>query len=189
MPEAYRQKFRAARKNHDQTHVEFARLQKQLFDRWLTSKNVKQDFKKFEQLILIEQFKQCVHTDIKTHLDEREIDNVHMAATLADDFALTHKLSSNSGGPNRFGQSQRNFASRPNNYRPVQNKSSSAESPASSDQKYRPQSYSQGNRISSGPNAKSNSGSSDNIRKTMVCHFCKIPGHVQSNCWKLHGRP
>ena len=38
VPEAYRQKFRDCRKEHDQTHVEFARTKEQLFDRWCSSK-------------------------------------------------------------------------------------------------------------------------------------------------------
>ena len=37
VPEAYRQKFRDCRKDHDQTHVEFARTKEQLFDRWCSS--------------------------------------------------------------------------------------------------------------------------------------------------------
>ena len=40
VPEAYRQKFRDCRKEHDQTHVEFARTKEQLFDRWCSSKKV-----------------------------------------------------------------------------------------------------------------------------------------------------
>ncbi len=44
VPEAYRQKFRSARKQSDQPHVEFARVQEQMLDRWLTSKNVGQNF-------------------------------------------------------------------------------------------------------------------------------------------------
>jgi len=184
VPEAYRQKFRSAKKQYDQTHVEFARTQKQLFDRWLSSKNVDQDFGKFEQVILIEQFKQCVHSDIKTHLDERDINNLHDAATVADDYALTHKLSFNSGGSSKFSQGQRNFVSRP--YKPPQNKGSPSESYPSSENKFRPQSFGQGNRISSSPN---NPRSGDNFRRPMVCHHCKRPGHIQSNCWKLNGRP
>ena len=43
--------------------------------------------------MLIEDFKECVHFDIKTHLDERNVDNLHQAATMADDYTLTHKLS------------------------------------------------------------------------------------------------
>ena len=38
VPEACRQKFRDCRKEHDQTHVKFARTKEQLFDRWCSSK-------------------------------------------------------------------------------------------------------------------------------------------------------
>ena len=54
VPEAYRQKFRSAKKESNQTHVEFARVQEQMFDRRLSSKNVNEDFKQLRQLVLIE---------------------------------------------------------------------------------------------------------------------------------------
>ena len=38
VPEAYRQKFRDCRKEHDQTHVEFARPKEHLFDRWCSQR-------------------------------------------------------------------------------------------------------------------------------------------------------
>ena len=82
-----------AKKEANQTHVEFARVQEQTLDRWLSSKNVNNEFKKLRQLILIVQFKECIHADIKTHLDERDVNSLEEAATTADDFALTHKLS------------------------------------------------------------------------------------------------
>ncbi|PIK44195.1 hypothetical protein BSL78_18937 [Apostichopus japonicus] len=101
VPEAYRQKFRGGRKNDNQTHVEFARIKEQMFDRWLHSKDVGENFVKLRQLFLIEEFKRCIHPDIKTHIDERMIDTLHDAATKADDYALTHKLS-----PNKFYQAR-----------------------------------------------------------------------------------
>ena len=85
VPETYRQKFRSAKKESNQTHVEFARVQEQnMFDRWLTSKNVNEDFKQLRQLVLIEQFKECIHANMKTHLYERDINNLEDAATTAD---------------------------------------------------------------------------------------------------------
>ena len=83
----------------------FARVQEQILDRWLSSKNVNEDFKQLRQLVLIEQFKECIHANIKTHLDERDINNLEDAATTADDYALTHRLSTNNmGGPNKYNQ-------------------------------------------------------------------------------------
>ena len=64
--EAYRQTFRYMKKQFDQTHLEFARDKEQLFDSWLTSKNVKENFGELRQLMLIEEVKQCIHFDIKT---------------------------------------------------------------------------------------------------------------------------
>ena len=56
VPEAYRQKFRNCRKEHDQTHVEFARTKEQLFDRWCSSKDVKSDHAKLRQLMLVDAY-------------------------------------------------------------------------------------------------------------------------------------
>ena len=55
-PEAYMQKFRDCRKEHDQTHVEFART-KEHFYRWCSSKKVGSDHAKLRQLMLVEEFK------------------------------------------------------------------------------------------------------------------------------------
>ena len=115
VPEAYRQKFRSAKKESNQTHVEFARVQEQMLDRWLSSKNVNEDFKQLRQLVLIEQFKECIHANIKTHLDERDINYLEDAATTADDYALPHRLSTNNmGGPNKFNQYHKDNFNRPN---------------------------------------------------------------------------
>ena len=93
VPEAYRQKFRDCRKEHDQTHVEFARTKEQLFDRWCSSKKVGSDHAKLRQLMLVEEFKRCINSDVKAFLNEREVENLETAARLADDYALTHKAS------------------------------------------------------------------------------------------------
>ena len=76
-----------------------------MLDRWLSSKNVNDEFKQLRQLVLIQQFKDCIHADIKTHLGERDINDLKETATTADDFALTHKLSANyTCGSNKFNQ-------------------------------------------------------------------------------------
>ncbi len=86
VPEYYRQKFRAERKNHDQTHVELVRKQEQLFDQWLLAKGVGNDFDKLRQLMLLEQFGRCVSDDIKTHLEENKVETVQEAAIKADEY-------------------------------------------------------------------------------------------------------
>ena len=93
VPGAYRLKFRNCRKEHDQTNVEFARTKDQLYDRWCSSKNVKNDHAKLIQLMLVEEFKRYIHSDVKAFLDEKDVETSDVAARLADDYALTHKVS------------------------------------------------------------------------------------------------
>ena len=93
VPEAYRQKFRNCRKEHEQTHVEFGRTKEQLFDRWCSSKKIGSDYPKLRQLMLVEEFKWCINSDVKSFLDEKEVETLERAARLADNYTLTHKVS------------------------------------------------------------------------------------------------
>ena len=91
VPEAYRQKFRECRKEHDQSHVEFARTIEQLLNRWCSSKKVGSDQAKLKQLLLVEEFKRCINSDVKSFLDEKDVETLDLAARLASDYSLTHK--------------------------------------------------------------------------------------------------
>ena len=93
VPEAYRQKFRNCKKDSNQTHVEFARNKEQLFDRWCCSKKIDQNCDKLRQLMLVEEFKRCIQSDVKTFLCEKQVETLEEAARLADDYYLTHKVS------------------------------------------------------------------------------------------------
>ena len=44
---------------------------------------------------MIEEFKRCVHDDIKTYLDEQKVTNLAKAAIYADYYALTQKSTFN----------------------------------------------------------------------------------------------
>ena len=90
VPEANRQKFRAYKKYESQTYVKFAR-EKDLFDKWLSSKKVEKYFDKLRQLLLLEVFKQCIHVDLKTHLDDKNVDTLQDAAVVLDNYTITHK--------------------------------------------------------------------------------------------------
>ena len=62
-----------------------------MFDRWCSSKEVAQDFLKLRQLILIEEFKGCLPTGVKTYIEEQKAESIQQAARLADDYSLTHR--------------------------------------------------------------------------------------------------
>ena len=50
-------------------------------------------------MVLLEEFKDKVRPDIRSHLDEQKVEKLEKAAVMADDYDLTHKLSSKSGNP------------------------------------------------------------------------------------------
>ena len=85
VPEAYRQKLRNCIKEDDQIYFEFASKKELLFKKWLTSKEVTKHFDKLKQWILIEEFKQCIHSDIRNYLDQHKVFSLAEASTMADD--------------------------------------------------------------------------------------------------------
>ena len=163
VPEAYRQKFRNCKKENEQTHVEFARTKEQLFDRWCSSKKIGSDHEKLRQLMLVEEFKRCINSDIKSFLDEKQVETLEAAARLADDFALTHKVSFiNKSNPSR---------------RPFFPQSGSKHSPSNPSGNYS-QTFT--------PKPKSSGENKDqNALSQPICNYCKRTGHIISECLHL----
>lgn len=89
VPEAYRQKFRRLRKHDGQTFCEFSREKEALFDRWCQSTTV-HDFKDLRNLVLLEEFKNCLPEKICTYLNEQKAETVADAAVLAEEYVLVH---------------------------------------------------------------------------------------------------
>ena len=159
VPEAYRQKFRNCKKDSNQTHVEFARSKEQLFDRWCCSKKIDQNYDKLRQLMLVEEFKRCIQSDVKTFLDEKQVETLEEAARLADDYYLTHKVS---------------FIAKPKpTYSHPQNKFMSGNSSGMPSQSNTPK-----------PNSTSETKSQYPLSRP-TCNYCKKPGHLVSECLKL----
>ena len=163
VPEAYRQKFRNYLKFDSKTHVEFAREKENLFNRWCHSKEIGQDFKKLKQMVLLEEFKDKVRPDIRSHLDAQKVEELEKEAVMADDYALTHKMSSKSGNPQQkryHGSGNRENISRNMDDRKRQGKSTE------------------------------NVGLVSKVEplKPISCGHCGKPGHIITNCWKLGGK-
>ena len=90
VPEAYRQRFRYYWKLGKQTHVEFVKEKENLFNRWCHSKSINKDYEKLKQLIIIEEFKNQISLDVRTYIEEHNIDEFYKAAVLADEYATIH---------------------------------------------------------------------------------------------------
>ena len=145
--------------------MKFARVKESLFDRWCTSKDIDEDFVKLRQLVLVEEFKNCVSRDVKTYLDEKKAENLKEAAVLADDYVLTHKglssqrtsttsaLNQNASSFIHTNPGQRCYNLRPNGRNHQQSGRGNWKR----------------NVPPSGPE----------------CYYCKKKGHVMSYCWHL----
>ena len=158
VPVAYRQKFRNCRKENDKTHVEFARTKEQLFDRWCSSKKIGSDYPKLRQLMPVEEFKRCINSDVKSFLDEKEVEILEKAARLADDYTLTHKVS---------------FVSKANPRKQFYPPSGSKPSP----------SFQSGSSNQNAPKPKPPGENKGHIPLSQpICNYCKQPGHIVSDC-------
>ena len=91
VPEAYRQKFRTQRKTENQSYMEFLREKENALDKWCDSKSIDGDAEKLRQLILAEEFLNCVPEEVRVHLNERKTDVTYEMAALADEYILTHR--------------------------------------------------------------------------------------------------
>lgn len=69
----------------------FSSQKETYFDRWSLSNEVGFDYNKLRQMIVTEEFKECIPEFVKTYLDEKWVNNVNEMAVLADDYVLTHK--------------------------------------------------------------------------------------------------
>ena len=74
VPEAYRQIFRTQRKTDNQSSVEFLQDKENALEKWCDSKRIGWDVEKLRQLILAEEFLNCVPEEVRVLLSERKTD-------------------------------------------------------------------------------------------------------------------
>ena len=177
VPEAYRQKFRSCEKESNQTYVEFARIKEQLFNRWCDSMEVNQDYDQLCQLVLIEEFKRCIHSDIRTFIDEQKVENLETVARLADDYSLTHRISSSTKPTYQSFQLRgRNDCSSFQSKSIIKDNFTKSRSAAP---------FHQSDFHSVGYSPKTKFLVSSNKKNGLTCNYCKKEGHLLSDCFKL----
>ena len=168
VPEGHRQMFRSLRRKPGETFLDLARQQEAVFERWLKGSETS-TFKKFKELMLLEQFKSNIPVPIEMYLNPQGVGDLREAAMLADSYELTQQevgLRVRPGGARRWPTEQ----SRP------REEGDGGYGP-SSDRLYR------GNRrFSRYPPWRD----SREIRE-VICHHCRKPGHIKSS-FRCEGR-
>ena len=71
--------------------MEFLREKENALDKWCDSKRIDGDAEKLRQLILAEEFLNCVPEEVRVHLSERKTDVNYEMAALVDEYILTHR--------------------------------------------------------------------------------------------------
>ena len=89
IPKAYRQKFRNCRKESIKLMLNWPEP-KSNFLRGGALKKIGSDYATLRQLMLVEEFKRCINSDVMSFLDEKEVETLEKAARLADDYILIH---------------------------------------------------------------------------------------------------
>jgi transposase InsO family protein len=175
IPEAHRQKFRSWHKIGCQSYLEFGKDKELLFDRWVRAENCS-SFEELRQLILLEEFKNCLPPAVRSYLEEKSPKSLIEATRLADQYDLTHRNKQNSTGFQK-GKIRgaegvfRDFTESPNSQvKPGAADPNSEKPPQVSE--YKPQ----------------NSGSVDR-KSVRQCTHCHRRGHERKECWSLFGRP
>ena len=170
VPEAYRQRFRGYRMGENQTYVEFFRQKETYLDRWIAAKDIGTDYNKLRQLILIEEFKWCVHDNVKTFLNERQVDTGYEMATLADEYTLTHQRNQNkSEDPSEYRRSTKPRITTRTRSRARLSQTTYLHRPNSPNNK-RPTPHSLIPRHMEGG-------------RNMMCYYCRKTGHLAANCY------
>ena len=179
VPEAYRQRFRKSIKHTHQTHVEFAHYKEVLFDRWCTSLKVDNSYNVLREQMLLEEFKNSLSAELKTHLNERNISTLSEAAITADEYVLAHKTVFQkavfNGHRNKKNHNNLNsgsdFGNRVTDGRPTS----------------QPRTLSnEGSRLDKPPtNVVKSDGASSKRYTGPTCYYCGRKGHVMSKCFDL----
>ena len=109
-----------------------------------------------------EKLREVILIDIKTYLDEQKVENLAKAAAYADDYALTQKSTFNKN--KSFGPAKKSYpelGKKPENVAPEKSSYKGQTSNWTMSKDRKPRSF------------------------APVCHYCKKPGNVISDCWLL----
>ena len=124
------------------------------------------------QLILIEEFKECVHQELRSHLEDKNVKTLEEAAVLSDTYTLTKK--------------KKNFLSKTQSGSVVKSSDFSKKNVQESQSSIGSQ---QPLRSGSTPGARSErSEAPQGVGSLPTCNYCKKKGHVIGDhftCWKL----
>ena len=88
VPQYYNEKFRNFVKLVNDSYTDFYQNLSMWYERWLKSLNIT-NFDDLREMILLEQYLNCVPIDVKTYLLERNVKNAREAAKISDEYSYS----------------------------------------------------------------------------------------------------
>lgn len=89
--DSYRNDFKSMKIGSDETYDQFAAQMTKIFDLWLESNHVEQDYQKLKEFILCDQFLSSLQSDLRTFIKENKVSGMVDMIELADRWSTAHK--------------------------------------------------------------------------------------------------
>ena len=164
VPEAYRKMFRMSVKRAKDSYEDFANYLKTTLNIWLHSVEPNMSVESLKQVILLEQFYDCVPEEMKVYLKDKKCTVLSDAAQNTDEYVILHKLSRTKGDNN------------------VHKSNDNAHDYSDCKRRDARNNYSQGYSYGKYADKKDNKISYN--ESASVCYYCKLPNHKQNDCPK-----
>ncbi|XP_075735176.1 uncharacterized protein LOC142776102 [Rhipicephalus microplus] len=176
-PEAFRQRFRYAKKGNE-SHVDFAfRLKADLIE-WLKGEGVYDDRDKVVECVALEQFYRCIEEDVKLWLQDRLGDvQLNKAAELAEEYYTRRKLHSRAARVEKD-ERKEGFSRKPDQRKPAPHRNFKKDPSLTKDSVGEGQTEAE----KSSEVSTTQALEPENKRKPLICYNCKKEGHIARNC-------
>ncbi|XP_075750202.1 uncharacterized protein LOC142814783 [Rhipicephalus microplus] len=176
-PEAFRQRFRYAKKGNE-SHVDFAfRLKADLIE-WLKGEGVYDDRDKVVECVALEQFYRCIEDNVRLWLQDRLSEvQLNKAAELAEEYYTRRKLHSRAVRVEKD-ERKEGFSRKPDQRKPVPHRNFKKDPSLTKDSVGEGQAEAE----KSSEVSTTQAFESENKRKPLICYNCKKEGHIARNC-------
>jgi hypothetical protein len=91
VPEVYTKRFRTTNMNNSETFSDFAFRLSTIFKRWMEGLQALTNLEKMIEVIMLEQFHECIDNDLRNWLIDQKPKSLIEAARLADQYVAVHK--------------------------------------------------------------------------------------------------
>ncbi|XP_077553575.1 uncharacterized protein LOC144168472 [Haemaphysalis longicornis] len=178
-PEAFRQRFRFAKKGNE-SHIDFAfRLKADLIE-WLKGEEAYDDRDKVVECIALEQFYRCVEDDVRLWLqDKLQEVKLNKAAELAEEYYTRRKLHYKAVRVEKA-HGKDAFRKKPEEGKQLERRSFRKDSPPTKETVG--EGIDESRKSNSDAKQRADAARAFESRKQITCYNCKKEGHIAANC-------